>query len=82
MAISDKLQYAKLDELYLDAKNPRLGRHDSDREISQEDILDLMRGWVLDELAVSYLESGFWTHEALLVVQEDIIWTTSSCCRC
>ena len=52
MAISEKLQYAKLDELYLDAKNPRLGRHDSDREISQEDILDLMRGWVLDELAV------------------------------
>ena len=72
MAISEKLQYAKLDELYLDAKNPRLGRHDSDREISQEDILDLMRGWVLDELAVSYLESGFWTHEALLVVQEEL----------
>ena len=31
-----------------------------------------MRGWVLDELAVSYLESGFWTHEALLVVQEEL----------
>ena len=72
MAISEKLQYAKLDELYLDAKNPRLGRHDSDRDLSQEDILDLMRGWVLDELAVSYLESGFWTHEALLVVQEEL----------
>ena len=64
------IDYTTLDELYLDAKNPRLGRHDSDRDLSQEDILDLMRGWVLDELAVSYLESGFWTHEALLVVEE------------
>ena len=70
MSISVNLQYAKLDDLYLDAKNPRLGRHDSDGDLSQEDILDLMRDWVLDELAVSYLESGFWTHEALLVVKE------------
>ena len=66
------IDYTTLDELYLDAKNPRLGRHDSDRDLSQEDILDLMRGWVLDELAVSYLESGFWTHEALLVIQEEL----------
>ena len=30
-----------------------------------------MRDWVLDELAVSYLESGgFWTHEALLIVHK------------
>ena len=40
---------------------------------SQEEVLDLMRDWVLEELAISYLESGFWTHEALLVVEEDFI---------
>lgn len=70
MTISTNLQYATLDELYLDAKNPRLGRHDSAGNLSQNDILGLMRSWVLDELAISYLESGFWTHEALLVVRE------------
>ena len=72
MAISTKLKYATLDELYLDARNPRLGRHDSDEYLPQKKILEEMRGWVLDELAVSYLESGFWTHEALLVVQEEL----------
>ena len=72
MAISPKLDYAKLDELYLDPKNPRLGRHHVNAGLSQEEILDLMRDWVLDELAVSYLESGFWTHEALLVTREEL----------
>ena len=72
MGISAELQYAKLNELYLDAKNPRLGRHHANGNLSQEEVLDLMREWVLDELAVSYLESGFWTHEALLVVKEEL----------
>ena len=66
------IKYATLDELYLDAKNPRLGRHDSQDSLSQDDILDLMRSWVLDELAVSYMESGFWIHEPLLVVEEEL----------
>ena len=72
MGISTELQYAKLDDLYLDPKNPRLGRHHVNARLSQEEVLDLMRDWVLDELAVSYLESGFWTHEALLVTQEEL----------
>lgn len=72
MAISTELQYAKLDELHLDAKNPRLGRSQAEADLSQEEIFNLMRNWVLDELAVSYLESGFWTHEALLVVEEEL----------
>ena len=72
MGISTELQYAKLNELYLDAKNPRLGRHHANGNLSQEEVLDLMREWVLDELAVSYLESGFWTHEALLIVKEEL----------
>ena len=72
MGISTELQYATLDELYLDAKNPRLGRHYANAGLSQEAVLELMSEWTLDELAVSYLESGFWTHEALLVVQEEL----------
>ena len=34
--------------------------------------MELMRDWALDELATSFLESGFWPHEALLVVKEEI----------
>ena len=72
MAISTKLQYAKLKELYLDTKNPRLARHQANADLSQDEVLDLMRDWVLEELAISYLESGFWTHEALLVAKETL----------
>lgn len=72
MGISTELQYATLDALYLDAKNPRLGRHQASTNLSQDEVLDMMSEWVLDELAVSYLESGFWTHEPLLVVKEEV----------
>ena len=72
MRVSTELQYAGLDNFYLDAKNPRLGRFQSNRNLSQEEVLDLMRNWVLDELAGSYLENGFWQHEALLVVKEEL----------
>ena len=72
MNVSTELQYAGLDNFYLDAKNPRLGRFQSNRNLSQEEVLDLMRNWVLDELAGSYLENGFWQHEALLVVKEEL----------
>ena len=67
-----EIQRAPLNKFYLDAKNPRLGHHQANADLSHEEILDLMRNWVLDELAVSYLESGFWTHEALLVVKEEV----------
>jgi len=72
MNVSTELQYAGLNNFYLDAKNPRLGRSEANANLSQEEVLDLMRNWVLDELARSYLESGFWTHEALLVVEEEL----------
>ena len=72
MAISENLEYAKLNELYLDPKNPRLGRHNIEAGLSQDEVLGKMRDWVLDELAESYLESGFWTHEALLVTEEKL----------
>ena len=53
MAIDTELKYAALNDLYLDPMNPRLGRTNTGPEVKQEKILDLMRGWTLDELAVS-----------------------------
>ena len=76
MGIGTELHYAALDDLYLDPKNPRLGRHYANANSSQEDILDVMNEWTLDELAISYIENiengGFWTHEALLVIKEEL----------
>ena len=72
MNLNREIQYAKLDELYLDTKNPRLGRRQTDANLSQEEILEMMGNWDLDELAMSYLENGFWRHEALLVVKEEL----------
>lgn len=72
MGVSRQIRYADVSELYLDPKNPRLGRHNTEKNLSQEEVLDLMQDWTLDELAVSYLESGgFWVQEALIVVEEN-----------
>lgn len=73
MAIATNVQYGGLDELYLDPMNPRLGRNRTSRKISQEKILDIMRDFTLEELAVSFLDAKqFWTQEALLVVEEKL----------
>ncbi len=66
------IESAKLDELFLDAKNPRLGRHNVEKGLDQDDVLELMKDWSLEELAVSFLESGFWPQEALIAVNEPI----------
>jgi hypothetical protein len=71
MAIETKLEYEDLSELYLDPLNARLGHNNTGREVKQERILELMKDWTLDELIVSFLDSGgFWTHEPLLVTEE------------
>jgi len=70
MAIRNKIEVAKLDDLCLDPMNPRLGRSNKGPNVIQEEVLDIMRDWSLEELAVSFLESGFWIQEALLVVEE------------
>lgn len=70
MPIDTELKYASLDELYLDPMNPRLGRSNTGPDVAQEKILEMMKSWTLDELAISFIESGFWPHEALLVVEE------------
>jgi len=70
MANMPSIQKADIDDLYLDWKNPRLGRHEIEKGLTQEALLDLMRNWSIEELAVSFLESGYWPQEALIVVRE------------
>lgn len=73
MSVSTELSFAAIDDLRLDPMNPRLGRHRMSRDTPQEDLLQMMREWVLDELALSYLESGaFWSHEPLIAVREEL----------
>ncbi len=75
MPVSSKIEYAPLDDLFLDSMNPRLGRGNTGPNVSQDNVLDLMQDWNLDELAVSFLESGFWPQEAVLVVEEMLAGT-------
>lgn len=70
MAVANEIEYVSLDELLLDPKNPRLGRRNLERGLQQPEILDVIRIWEPEELAVSFIESGFWPQEALVVVQD------------
>ncbi|MEP2682242.1 MAG: hypothetical protein ABJP44_11290 [Sulfitobacter sp.] len=67
-----KIEYTDLEAIALDPKNPRLGRSAHKKELAQDEIFNLMRDWSLEELATSFLESGFWAHEAVLCVEEEI----------
>lgn len=67
--MNHEIKFATLDELALDPRNPRLGRSVHKQELVQEEILKEMSKQTLDEIAVSFLESGFWPHEALLCVR-------------
>ncbi|MBN1546914.1 MAG: hypothetical protein JW902_09660 [Syntrophaceae bacterium] len=71
MAVSDKIKYRNIDELYLDPLNPRLGRHRINANTNQNTLLEYMQEQVLEELALSFITgSGFWVQEALLVTLE------------
>lgn len=72
MTPTTKIDYLSVDQLYLDPTNPRLGRNVASPDLSQEKVIDAMKDWTLDELAVSFLESGFWPQEALIVVKEKL----------
>jgi len=72
MSINNQIYYAQLDELKLDPLNPRLGRSNIGPSLTQSVIMDLMQDWTLEELAMSFLNSGFWVNEALLVVKEKL----------
>ena len=63
------IDYADIDSLYLDPTNPRLGRRIASPTLPQEEVMDVMQDWTLDELVVSFIESGFWPQEALIVVR-------------
>lgn len=67
-----QIQYAPLSTISLDPRNLRLARDARRSKLSAEQIYDLMRDWSLEELATSFLESGFWTHEAVLCVKEKL----------
>lgn len=71
-AVPDKIDYARVDDLLLDARNPRLGRERVAKGLSQDEVLDIMKGWTLEELATSFCESGFWPQEALIAVRERV----------
>ena len=66
------IEYASLDTLFLDPTNPRLGRKVASPKLKQADVLNTMKDWTPEELATSFLESGFWPQEALIVVEEKL----------
>lgn len=69
--MSKQIEYANLSEIFLDSMNPRLGSAAQDHKLTQEEIYERLRDWSLDELATSFLESGFWEHEAVLCVLDE-----------
>jgi hypothetical protein len=72
MVGNTQIRETTLNQLHLDAKNPRLGRHSIEKGLSQNEVLNLMKDWTIEELAVSFLESGYWPQEALIVVKEPV----------
>lgn len=66
------IQYIDLDSLNLDPRNPRLGRNFIAEEHTQDEILEEMSDWSLEELAISFSESGYWSQEALIATKEAI----------
>ncbi len=67
-----QIKYANLKDLFLDPRNPRLRQSTDGIHLPQEELYDRMKDWSLEELAISFLESGFWSHEAVLCVEEEI----------
>ena len=70
--LAPKIEYVPVGGLQLDPRNPRLGRHNVAHNLSQADVLKIMKDWNLEEIGVSFLESGFWPQEALLVIEERV----------
>lgn len=67
-----EIKYCDVDNLLVDPRNPRLGRSQTSKELTQDKILELMSGFTLDELAVSFVENGFWPQEAVIAVKENV----------
>jgi len=77
MAVHSEIKYSSVEDLFLDPMNPRLGRGNTGAAVRQAKIVDLMKDWTLDELAVSFIENGFWPQEALIVVREKLYGKSS-----
>ncbi|MCY3675789.1 MAG: hypothetical protein OXH65_10040 [Paracoccaceae bacterium] len=67
-----QIRYKELEYFYLDSQNPRLGSSTQIEHLSQDELFDLMQDWSLEELAISFIENGFWAHEAVLCIKEEI----------
>jgi hypothetical protein len=68
MADLPTIEAIDIDDLQLDPRNPRLRRAHDQALLSQEQLLDEMTAWELDELILSFTKSGFWRHEPLIIV--------------
>lgn len=74
MSIDNQIQFVKYEDLRLDPINPRLGRSWGGYDRTQNELLERMRDWDLEEIALSYLSGGgFWVQEALIVVEEEYL---------
>src|SRR2546422_8798344 len=61
-----------VDQLHLDARNPRLVEYSISLKEGQDKILEILWDKVaVDEVAMSIAASGYWQYEPLLVTQED-----------
>ena len=72
MALATTIEFTELENLYLDPQNPRLGRFRTNASMPQDRLLHSMRTWALEELGVSFIESGFWPQEAVIIVKETL----------
>ena len=70
MTISETIEFTPVEDLSLDPQNPRL-RND-ERGSSQAELLEIMKGWGLEEVAASIVHNGFWPYEAVFVVREKL----------
>lgn len=70
MSIASKIEYIPTDQLNLDPKNPRL--REDQHGLAQDELLQVMTDWGLEEIAASVVENRFWAYEALLVVREKL----------
>ena len=67
-----KAEPQKVEDLFLDPKNPRLRDFGLDERSSQSEIVVcLWKHMAVDELVLSIKENGFYRHEALLAVKEN-----------
>lgn len=77
MSPSHSIEFVALEKLFLDPRNPRLGGARSEPSAPQERLMEFMRTWSLEELAVSFIENGFWPQEAVMVVEEELYGRSS-----